>query len=297
MKELTFKKIDAFTKGLSSGNPAGYVLMDPNNTLNDKEMQKMAAELKGFVNEVGYVSRQDKQFSLKFFSSECEVDFCGHATIAIMYDLIQTNPELMKEEELKIKVKAGTLSAFNHVKDEDAVYIMAPEPEFLERTISWGEIASAMNADMIKFDTKKSFEVIDGGLRTLIIPMASMKDCLSLYPNQEMLRQFCMNKDIDIVHVFTDEINNSNVKYRTRVFAPKFGYLEDPATGSGNSAFGYYLMKNNLWTENFCIEQGPSLDKPNIIKIRSYRHEEIYRILFGGCGTTKIIGNYYLQEI
>ncbi len=33
----------------------------------------------------------------------------------------------------------------------------------------------------------------------------------------------------------------------TRVFAPKFGYLEDPATGSGNSAFGYYMLKNALW--------------------------------------------------
>ena len=296
MKVLDFKKIDAFTKGLSSGNPAGYILMDQSNLLNDKEMQKIAVELKGFVNEVGYVNRQDKEFSLKFFSSECEVAFCGHATIAIMYDLIKTNPELMNEDELKIKVRAGTLSVFNHISDDDAVYIMAPKPEFLDRQISWDEIASVLEADMIMFDTRKSFQVVDGGLRTLIIPITSLKDCLSLYPNQEILRQFCLDKDIDIIHVFTDEVSTSNVKYRTRVFAPKYGYLEDPATGSGNSAFGYYLMKNDLWTENFCIEQGSSLSNPNIIKIRSCKFEDTDRILFGGCGTAKIIGKYYLQK-
>lgn len=270
--------------------------MDRADLLSVEEMQKMATELKGFVNEVGYVSRKDKQFELKFYSSECEVAFCGHATIAIMYDVISTNAELMNEHELKIKVRAGTLSVFNHVKDEDAVYIMAPEPQFLEREINWNEIAEALDADLTVFDNKKRFHVIDGGLRTLIIPIASLEDCLRLYPNQEKLRQFCLNNDIDIVHVFTDEVNTLEAKYRTRVFAPKYGYLEDPATGSGNSAFCYYLIDNNLWMGDFSIEQGSSLNNPNIVKVKRYGEENVDRILFGGCGTTRIAGNYYLQE-
>jgi len=44
-------------------------------------MQAIARELKGFVNEVGYLCRLDKDlFDLKYYSSEREVDFCGHAT-------------------------------------------------------------------------------------------------------------------------------------------------------------------------------------------------------------------------
>jgi PhzF family phenazine biosynthesis protein len=296
MKTLDFKKIDAFTKGLSPGNPAGYVFMERADLLSEDEMQKIAAELKGFVNEVGFVNRQDKQFGMKFFSSECEVAFCGHATIAIMYDLISTNPDLINEKELKIKVSAGTLSVFNHVKDEDAVYIMAPEPQFLEREIKWSEIAQALDADITVFDNEKTFQVIDGGLRTLIIPMASLKDCLRLYPNQENLKQFCFKNDIDIVHVFTDEVYTSDAKYRTRVFAPKYGYLEDPATGSGNSAFCYYLIYKNLWTGDFSIEQGSSLNNPNIVKVKRYEKDNVDRILFGGCGTTRIVGSYCLHD-
>ncbi|MDD4844835.1 MAG: PhzF family phenazine biosynthesis protein, partial [Anaerotignum sp.] len=178
MKILNFKKIDAFTKGAASGNPAGYVLMERPDALSEKEMQKLASELRGFVNEVGYVSRKDKQFTLKFYSSECEVAFCGHATIAIMYDLISTNPELLRETELKIKVKGEVLSVFNHIKKEDAVYIMAPEPQFLEREISWNEIAEALQTDVACFDRKKPFQLIDGGLRTLIVPTASRNACV-----------------------------------------------------------------------------------------------------------------------
>lgn len=41
MKILNFKKIDAFTKGSSSGNPAGYVLLDRMDSLTEGEMQKL----------------------------------------------------------------------------------------------------------------------------------------------------------------------------------------------------------------------------------------------------------------
>ena len=294
MKKLNFKKIDAFTKGAAQGNPAGYVLMDRSDTLNEKEMQKLARELKGFVNEVGFVSRQDKEFELKFFSSECEVAFCGHATIAIMYDLISTNSELSREKELKIKVKGGILSVFNHLLEEDAVYIMAPEPKYLERQIIWDEIAQALQTDISSFDREKPFQLIDGGLRTLIVPMASFDACVGLHPHQEKLRQFCINKDFDIIHVFTEDVSLPQSGYRTRVFAPKYGYLEDPATGSGNSAFCYYLFQNKMWKGDFAIEQGTSVDNPNIVMMKRYETERTEKVLFGGCAATRIAGNYFL---
>ena len=267
MKILGFKKIDAFTKGSSSGNPAGYVLLERMDSLSEGEMQKLASELKGFVSEVGFVCREDGGFHLKYYSSECEVAFCGHATIAIMYDLISTDLRLMSEKELKIRVRAGILPVFNRLREEDAVYITAPEPQFLKRDISRNEIAEALGCDIKAIKAERAVRVIDGGLRTLIVPLASLGNCLELLPDQEKLRRFSMEKDFDIVHVYTDEVSTKGTKYRTRVFAPKYGYLEDPATGSGNSAFGYYLIDEGMWDDDFSIEQGSSHDSPNIVKI------------------------------
>ena len=135
MKTLKFKKIDAFTNGISSGNPAGYIYMDTDEILNEEEMQKIAVELKGFVNEVGYVNRIGEQYKLRFYSSECEVAFCGHATIAIMYDLLSNNKELIDKSEVFINVRAGKLSVFNRIKEDDAVFIMAPEPKLDRKSV------------------------------------------------------------------------------------------------------------------------------------------------------------------
>lgn len=296
MKTLRFKKIDAFTNGISSGNPAGYIKMNRDSVLNEKEMQRVATELKGFVSEVGYLNQMGEQYQLKFYSSECEVAFCGHAIIAIMYDLLSSNQELAQKKEVLIRVNAGTLSVYNHIKEDDAVYIMAPKPQFLDCTLNARHISKALEIQSSDINAKMPIRLIDGGLRTLIVSIKTLKSCLKMYPNQEELRLFCLENGIDIIHVSTEETDAESSKYRTRVFAPKFGYLEDPATGSGNAAFGYFLINENLWDGDCTIEQGPNHTNPNFVKLRKIVNEGAARILFGGCATTRIDGNYLLHD-
>jgi PhzF family phenazine biosynthesis protein len=80
------------------------------------------------------------------------------------------------------------------------------------------------------------------------------------------------------------------------VFAPTFGYIEDPATGSGNSAFGYYLLKNAMWkAETIVIEQNGLLEEFNIVKLQKQTDEKgNNHVLFGGGAVTRIEGKYIL---
>ena len=83
----------------------------------------------------------------------------------------------------------------------------------------------------------------------------------------------------------------SNAFAHTRVFAPKFGYLEDPATGSGNSAFANYLLSEGLWKgEPITIEQGGNDRIFNSVKLKCQDGE----VLFGGKATKKIEGEYFI---
>ncbi|PKM49010.1 MAG: hypothetical protein CVV02_17965 [Firmicutes bacterium HGW-Firmicutes-7] len=62
-------------------DPAGYILLDSFYDIEEKEMLKIAKELKGYVNEVGYMAKINVDtYKLRYFSSEREVKFCGHAT-------------------------------------------------------------------------------------------------------------------------------------------------------------------------------------------------------------------------
>ena len=115
-------------------------------------------------------------------------------------------------------------------------------------------------------------------------------------PFIDKLKDFCIKNDIDIIEVFSEEVYESKNDYRTRVFAPTFGYLEDPATGSGNSAFGYYLLKNNkLKTESINIEQNNKKKEYNLVKLRVItNNDNENRILFGGAAITRIDGHYII---
>lgn len=167
MKKYKFKKIDAFTNGQSSGNPAGCIYVNKRNEISDDEMQLIARELKGFVNEVVYLFPESDGCFLKYYSSECEV---------------------------------------------------------------------------------------------------------------------------------AKEASNQNNNFRTRVFAPKYGYLEDPATGSGNSAFGCYLLNKKSWdTAELTIEQNNSHDFPNIVKLRTIKKDGKTFVAFGGKAIVKIEGDYIID--
>lgn len=297
MKIFPFKKMDAFTKGKASGNPAGCVYLTEDTIISDAQMQQIAKELKGFVNEVGFLRSDQESLELKYFSSECEVEFCGHATIAIMYDLISENEEFRGKPELYVNVGTNRLAVLNKIAEEDSVYIMAPPPQFLHCQLNAAEIASALSADESVIDAGLPIRIINAGLRTLIVPLVSLVACLCLRPDQEKLRLFCEDSKIDIILVFSQETLLPMCRYRTRVFAPKYGYLEDPATGSGNSALGHYLLELGQWKDGSVIlEQGPSREIPNIVKLRFTMDSQGERVLFGGASVLRINGSYCLNE-
>jgi PhzF family phenazine biosynthesis protein len=298
MKIFQFKKIDAFATTISDGNPAGFIRLKSFSEITNSEMLQIAKELKGYVNEVGYVAQtSETSFSLKFFSSECEVDFCGHATIAIMYDLIKNDNKLRQFETVDILTNRGKLFVKNRLLNEDAVYIMSPIPHYTTINLEINNICKPLKIEPSSILQEEPISIINAGLTTLIIPIKSIDELLEISPDLEELKMFCIESNIDIIEVYTRNVIDINNNYRVRVFAPRFGYLEDPATGSGNSAFGYYLIQNNAFNrEMITIEQNGNRNKFNIIKLRKeIDTENNIRVLFGGSAITRMDGNYILH--
>ncbi len=295
MKEYNFKKIDAFATEKSDGNPAGYILLNRLEDITEQEMLQIARELKGFVNEVGYAAQiNENEFDLRFFSSEREVDFCGHATIAILYDLFSTNKALANLPSLTINTNRGKLTVNNRIESENSVFIMSPSPVINDSIPDIRLLAQKLKTDLPHLNTDLPISIINAGLTTLIVPVKDLESVLSINPELDELKEFCFNSGVDIIEVFTPNTSDSANDFRTRVFAPTFGYIEDPATGSGNSAFGYYLIKNGLWQgETIIIEQNGLRDNFNIVKLQKQddaNNKE--RVWFGGGAITRIEGKY-----
>lgn len=292
MREFLYKKVDAFTTEKSLGNPAACIYLEDNQILSNDEMLSIAKNHKGFVSEVVYCSKSKQSgYKLTYYSSECEVDFCGHGTIACMYSLIKSTPSLLAENEVLVYTnKKGSLIVYNKIFEQDAIFITAPQPKYITTKLSLDIIAISLGIEIDIISNQYPIELIDAGLATLIIPIVSLSDEINIFPDEERLKEFCLNNNIDIILIFSKEVRNSENVAHTRVFAPKFGYLEDPATGSGNSAFGYYMLKNSMWEgDNISIEQGGSNIEFNTIKLTKHNNS----LLFGGSATNRIIGKYY----
>lgn len=289
-RKYKYIKSNAFTTGASQGNPAACVFTDTED-ITPELMQQIAREHKGFVMETVFYSPSEKaDCKLTYYSSECEVDFCGHGTIATMYSVIKNSPALLDKDVLTVETnKKGIVSVYNSIKSEDAIYIEAPAPIEHTMSIPAEVIARQLTLPNDAIDKSRKIRIIDAGLRTLIVPIGKLDDEISVFPNEAELKVFCLKNDIDIILIYSLEVSDSSNFAHTRVFAPKFGYLEDPATGSGNSAFANYLLSENMWDGTpIAIEQGGNDRIFNSVKLKV----QDGKVLFGGRATVKIVGWY-----
>ena len=291
MKKYRYIKSNAFTSGASLGNPAAALIAD-DECLTPEQMQQIAAEHRGFVMEtVFWFPSETAACKLTYYSSECEVDFCGHGTIATMYSLIKDDASLRDKKVLSVETnKKGVISVYNEIDTEDAVYIEAPSPIEHPMNISIDDIERMLTLRRGSINREgRAIRIIDAGLRTLIVPVTLFEDEVSVYPDEASLKSFCEENDIDIILIYTLQVDDSSKFAHTRVFAPKFGYLEDPATGSGNSAFANYLLSENMWDGSpITIEQGGNDRIFNAVKLKTLNG----KVLFGGRATKKIEGEY-----
>jgi len=291
MKQYRYIKSNAFTSGASTGNPAATIIIDEG-SLAPEQMLQIAAEHKGFVMESVFCSSSETAAcKLTYYSSECEVDFCGHGTIATMYSLIKDDASLRNRKVLSVETnKKGVISVYNEIDTEDAVYIEAPSPIEHEMNIPAEEIERILTLRKGSIDREgRAIRIIDAGLRTLIVPVSKLEDEVSVFPDLASLKAFCEGNDIDIILIYSFQVADASNFAHTRVFAPRFGYLEDPATGSGNSAFANYLLSEKMWDGTpITIEQGGNDRIFNAVKLKTLNG----KVLFGGRATTKIQGFY-----
>ncbi len=296
MQRLPFKKIDAFVYQRSAGNPAGCIYLDGPEIISPEQMQQIARELAGCVSEVVFVYPEEEMTALRFFSSEREVAFCGHGTIAAMYDLIKSNPHLLRDPVISIRIGGREALVRNEIPAKDSVFVSAPLPHPLETDLDTNTVAAALRIPPGEIADPAGISVISAGLVTLLVPLCSLATLLAIRPDPQNLREFCTAHGIEIVLIHTSETATPGALYRTRVFSPVFGYPEDPATGSGNAAFGYYLLAARKWDGKLLvIEQGRSRDHPNLVRLISDTSEKQRTVFFGGSAVVRIEGEYLLQ--
>src|SRR5579875_291148 len=101
--ELPIFQVDAFSTRVFAGNPAAICPLQE--WLPDQKMQAIAME--NNLAETAFFVRNGGSFRLRWFTPACEVDLCGHATLASALVLFQELNE--PGEVLHFDTKSGEL--------------------------------------------------------------------------------------------------------------------------------------------------------------------------------------------
>ena len=98
--------VDAFADAPFRGNPAAVCLLAAPKPA--KWLQAVAAELN--LSETAFVTPKKGGFGLRWFTPVCEVDLCGHATLAAAH-VLWSEGLVRAGESIRFATSSGALSA------------------------------------------------------------------------------------------------------------------------------------------------------------------------------------------
>jgi PhzF family phenazine biosynthesis protein len=228
-------QIDAFTDAAFTGNPAAVCLLD-NRDVDARWMQSVAAEMN--LSETAFARRQDRDWSLRWFTPAVEVDLCGHATLATAHALLEE----------------GLLPAHGtaHFHTRSGVLTAAHDGEFIELDFPATIAQPCAPPD----------ELIEGlgthPMRVLrnqfdyMVEVTSEEELRSVKPDLDMLRRLPVRGII-----VTSRASTAGFDFVSRFFAPASGIGEDPVCGSAHCALGPYWSPRLGKTELLAYQASP----------------------------------------
>lgn len=266
--------VNAFTRENSGGNPAGVVLYPPD--LNVTQKIAIARQV-GFSETAFVYTGDDTDFKVEFFTPEGEVDFCGHATVAVFSTLVSLH--LLKPGQYSQKTKAGILSVAVSPHDvvmEQTLPITRQGPDVESVALALGIHPEAI------VGTGLPIAVVSTGLPDIIVPVQPGQ-LDSLQPDDEAIANLSRQFDAIGFHVF-ELSRQAPVTAHCRNFAPLYGISEESATGSASGALGCYLVNHVLPDDtHFLFEQGRAMGSSSLIQVTiDTQARTISRVSVGG---------------
>lgn len=250
MSERTTYIVNAFTAHGEHGNPAGVVLDAED--LNENQMLSIAQQVG--LSETAFVSESsqaDKR--VRFFTSNEEVDLCGHATIAT-WSLLKALGRITNGN-----YSQQTLAGILGISVQDDITFMEQAPAVFSETVPRAEVASLLGITIDDLHPSLQPQMVSTGLKDVMVPVKNKEILALLQPQTEAIKAFSNEHDSYSLHVFA--LTSGDSLASARNFDPAHGIPEECATGTSNGGLLCYLKQLGVLPaqEMYRIEQGEAM--------------------------------------
>ena len=189
----------------------------------DELMQNIAME--NNISETVFTIKNGNNYDVYWFTPKCEIDFCGHAVLAVAYAIL--NFAEKESNEVSLNTKEGILT----IRKKDDLYEMDTPNYDLKPIEITSDIIEAIGGI-------KPLEAYIG--RDIVCVLEDENQVINAKPNLEIIKKL----DGLLFHITSDVKYKENNQYDsiTRTFGPKLDADEVDVCGSRIRTLSYYTF-------------------------------------------------------
>lgn len=262
-----YSEVCAFTDTPGQGNRAGVVL--DAGGLSGAQMQALAA----FVGapETVFVTRFGHGLArVRYFTPAQEVEFCGHATVALGRVLAQEG--VWRGEPLTLETLAGQVPLRLVLGAEGHCQVWMRQPAFERRAVQGAlraELAEALGISDRLIHRGLPLAAASTGLWSVFVPLLDSVILDGLEPDLARISEISGHLGVSSVYAYAPMGVN---RFASRDFAPLLSIPEDPVTGSAGGALLALLASEGrlpVRGERACgvIYQGHAIGSPGEVEV------------------------------
>ena len=283
--ELEYYLLDVFTRRQFGGNP--LAVFPDADEVPDRVMQSIASELN--LSETTFIQKPQAAASdctVRIFTPKRELAMAGHPTIGTAFAILKNRlVEPTHRNRLVFDEGVGPIAVdFRHEGTRPSdLWMHQPLPAFRD-ILDKPRVARLVSLNESEIAEDCPVQVVSCGLPVILVPLRSLDSVRRAAVRQELLESELGQIDCKELFVFTLETETPESSVHCRMFAPRFGIPEDPATGSAHGPLGSYLFRYGLSDGSWIVsEQGFEMGRPSTIQIRIRSlGGEITDVLIGG---------------
>ncbi|MEA2071651.1 MAG: PhzF family phenazine biosynthesis protein [Asgard group archaeon] len=268
---MVIYQVDAFTETPYHGNPT-VVILDGQKY--DEETKLAIAKEMNLAITTFVLDSTKADYKLAFFTPKKEIDFSGHAIIAVFWLLAKLGKIKSEENPTKktVETNKGIVPVELQWKNEaiEKVLFQPFELDIKEVSIDKKTLADILGIrqDKIENNDKLPLVIASVGVPKLLVLISSKEMTDALVPNFDKLLRFCFKLKVSGVHLYTFDTYLEGSTCYSRQFQPLLGVNETPVSGLGNAALAAFLVKKGFAQPGrILLEQGESLFRAGLVEV------------------------------